>query len=272
VNSLNSVTLLGVVSREIEVKYTQAGLCIVDFTLAGSDQFVTKDGEVKYSPWYQRISTIGKPAEILSERIVAGDFDAGSPVLVSGILETREWEQEGKKRKVVQVKANRIERVYMENAELITDGGGGFRLVGGINEVRITGGLSQDIETKLLPTGDSVANGSVAVTESWYTKDNTKMEKTHWIDVTFWREVAISASDLRKGDSIFVSGRLKNESWTDKDGQKRSSVKVEADQAEKIIRKKSQGDLSKPATSLPKSAVNNTPAPQQVPVEDELPF
>ncbi len=54
--------------------------------------------------------------------------------------------------------------------------------------------------------------------------------------MTLWRELAEAAAQLKKGDPLLVQGRLMNEAWTDRDGNKRNSTKVEATRVEVLTR------------------------------------
>ncbi len=226
--NLNSILLVGTVAREPELRYSGAGLAFLDFTLAGEDEVLTLDGTPRSVAWYHRISLAGALAEIWS-----ADLKAGTPLLLEGSLDQRSWETpEGQKRSNVVVKASRIERLERPEAEMVHDAGGGIRLMHGLNEVRISGFLGRDAELKHTVTGDAYLSLSVAVSESWRKPDGDWQEKTHWLELTFWRHQAELGCELRKGDPIMVVGRLKNDNWTDKEGQKRSSVKVEVNRFE----------------------------------------
>lgn len=221
---MNRILLIGLIARDPELRYTPSGVPVFEATVAGEDHLMGSDGRERKLPWYHRVSLLGKPAEWLAER----NLKAGEPVVVEGGLEYSQWEApEGGKRSQVRVKAMRVESLA-EAFESIGDAGGGVRMAGGTNSVQLIGNLSRDAELRYTPGGDAVVGLSLAVNESWKDRNGQVQEKTHWIDVTLWRELAESAKDLKKGDPVLVQGRLTNESWTDKDGNKRNSTKVEA--------------------------------------------
>ena len=98
-----------------------------------------------------------------------------------------------------------------------------------LNHITIMGRLTRDPELRVTGSGISVANFSVAVDRDFSGKDGGEKE-TDFIDCTAWRKTAEFVSKyFTKGRMIVVSGRLQTSSYTDKDGNKRRSVIVVAD-------------------------------------------
>lgn len=229
---MNHVYLVGALARDPELRYTPNGTAVFEATVAGEDRVVGSDGRERNLPWYHRVSILGKPAEWQAERNLKG----GDAVMVEGTLDYSSWDApEGGKRSAVKVKALRMEGLDAQ-PELIQDAGGGVRMGNGMNEVALIGNVVRDPELRYTPAGDAVLGIGLAVNETWNDRQGNKQEKTHWIDVTLWREMAEAMKELRKGDPVMVKGRLVNESWTDKDGNKRNSTKVEATRVEALSR------------------------------------
>ena len=229
---MNHVYLVGALARDPELRYTPSGTPVFEATVAGEDHVVGNDGRERRLPWYHRVSILGKQAEWMSER----SLKAGDVVMVEGALEYSSWDApEGGKRSMVRVKALRMDSVA-SSTEVVQDAGGGVRLGGGWNVVMMLGNLTRDPELRYTPGGDAVLGLGLAVNETWKDRNGQQQEKTHWIDVTLWRELAEAASTTKKGDPILVQGRLMNEAWTDRDGNKRNSTKVEATKGEVLTR------------------------------------
>jgi len=229
---MNHVYLVGAIARDPELRYTPSGTPVFEATVAGEDHIIGNDGRERRLPWYHRVSVLGRQAEWMSERALK----AGDVVMVEGSLEYSSWEApEGGKRSLVRVKALRMDSLQ-PNAELVQDAGGGVRLGGGWNTVMLVGNLTRDPELRYTPGGDAVLGLGLAVNEVWRDKQGQQQEKTHWIDVTLWRELAEAAANLKKGDPLLVQGRLMNEAWTDREGNKRNSTKVEATKVEALAR------------------------------------
>lgn len=91
----------------------------------------------------------------------------------------------------------------------------------GINKVIIIGNLGNAPEIRAMPNGDSVANFSVATSESWIDKNTQeKRENTEWHRIVLYRRLAeIAGQYLRKGEKVYVEGKLKTRQWQDEKGQ-----------------------------------------------------
>ena len=97
------------------------------------------------------------------------------------------------------------------------------------NRVILVGNVTRDIELKWLPSGTAVAEIGVAVNHAWRDqKTNEKKEEVTFVDVTlFGRTAEIANEYLAKGRPVLIEGRLKLETWADRDtGSKRSKLKV----------------------------------------------
>lgn len=256
---MNHVYLIGALARDPELRYTPSGVAVFEATVAGEDHVIGSDGRERKLPWYHRVSMLGKPAEWQAERGLKG----GDALMVEGSLEYSQWEApEGGKRSMVRVKALRAEQLGAQ-PELVQDAGGGVRMGGGLNEVLLIGNVTRDPELRYTPAGDAVLGLGLAVNETWNDRQGQRQEKTHWIDVTLWRDLAESMKDLKKGDPVLVQGRLVNEAWTDRDGNKRNSTKVEATRVEALSRGAATGSAAAtpaaPRTQTASSSARSQP-------------
>jgi single-strand DNA-binding protein len=100
----------------------------------------------------------------------------------------------------------------------------------GVNKVILVGRLGKDPEVRNLENGATVANFTMATSESY--KDKTTGEKkeiTEWHNIVLWRGLAdVAAKYLHKGDMIYVEGRLRTRSW-EKDGVTRYTTEIIGD-------------------------------------------
>lgn len=97
----------------------------------------------------------------------------------------------------------------------------------GFNKVILMGNLTRDVEMRTTPSGQSVANFSLAVTRSWKGQDGQNQDQTSFINCVAWGKVGeIIAQYVSKGSPLLVSGRLDQRSYEDKDGNKRQAVEV----------------------------------------------
>lgn len=101
----------------------------------------------------------------------------------------------------------------------------------GVNKIILIGNVGQDPEIRSTQGGTLVANFSVACNETWKGNDGNKQERTEWFRVVAWQRLAEIARDyVRKGNPIYIEGRLQSREWTDRDGVKRTAIDVVAGQ------------------------------------------
>src|SRR6202035_3943351 len=97
-----------------------------------------------------------------------------------------------------------------------------------LNRVLLIGNLTRDPELRYTPKGTAVTEIGLAVNRIYSGEDGEKKEETTFVDVTLWaRQAEIAGQYLKKGRPVFIEGRLKLDTWDDKQtGQKRSKMRV----------------------------------------------
>ncbi|MCH7679936.1 single-stranded DNA-binding protein [candidate division KSB1 bacterium] len=113
-----------------------------------------------------------------------------------------------------------------------------------VNKVILIGNLGADPELKYTPNGAAVANLSLATIDTWKDNDGNKQERTEWHRVIVWKKLAeITAEYLKKGSKVYFEGRLQTRSWEDKDGVKRYTTEVVADNMVMLGQKEQSAEL-----------------------------
>ena len=102
--SLNKVFLLGNLTRDPELRYVPSGAPVATFGMAVNRKFVTQHGEKKDDVCFVRVVVFGKQAESCSQHL-----NKGRLVFIEGRLQYRSWEQDGQKRSVLDVVADRVQ-------------------------------------------------------------------------------------------------------------------------------------------------------------------
>jgi single-strand DNA-binding protein len=130
-----------------------------------------------------------------------------------------------------------------------------------LNKTQIAGRLTRDPETRYTNSGLAIADISLAVSRFFRTDDGQTKEETDFLDVTaFGKTAEIVQKHLHKGSPIYVEGRLKLEQW-EKDGQKRSKLKVIAEQMQFVGPRQQAPAAPKPepspATPAPATATRS---------------
>ena len=137
-----------------------------------------------------------------------------------------------------------------------------------LNKMTIIGNLGADPEVRYLDGGAVVATFNVATTEKYTNRSGEKVEQTEWFRVELWNEQAkVAEKYLKKGNSVYVEGRLRTELWTDKEGKERTSLKVRANLMQLLgSPNNDRGDDSEaPQQELPATQPAKQAAPRQQP-------
>jgi single-strand DNA-binding protein len=112
-----------------------------------------------------------------------------------------------------------------------------------VNKVIVVGNLGRDPEMRSFPSGDQVANVTIATTDKWKDKQTGEMkEATEWHRVVFNGRLAeIVGQYLRKGSQVYVEGSLRTRKWTDKDGIEKYTTEIRADQMQMLGSRQGMG-------------------------------
>ena len=103
--SVNKVILIGNLGRDPEVRFTQGGTPVANFTMATTERWNDPSGEKKEKTEWHRIVVWGKQAEIAAEYL-----KKGRSVYIEGSLQTREWtDRDGNKRYTTEVRTQRLQ-------------------------------------------------------------------------------------------------------------------------------------------------------------------
>lgn len=150
-----------------------------------------------------------------------------------------------------------------------------------INKVIIVGNLGRDPEMRTFPSGDQVANVTIATTDKWKDKQTGEMkEATEWHRVVFNGRLAeIVGQYLRKGSQVYVEGSLRTRKWTDKDGQERYTTEIRCDDMKMLGSRQGMGapagggggGYDEPTDYAP-APPKNKPKPSFDDLGDDIPF
>lgn len=159
-----------------------------------------------------------------------------------------------------------------------------------VNKVILVGNLGRDPEVRYLPSGDAVANVTIATSSKFKNKSGEMVEETEWHRVTFFGKLAeIVGQYLKKGRSVYVEGRIKTRKYTDKDGVEKFATDIIANEMQMLGSREGMGEpsggghddegggYSRPAArpaapQRPASAPAAKPASGFDDMDDDIPF
>lgn len=97
----------------------------------------------------------------------------------------------------------------------------------GVNKVILLGNLGADPEVRYLESGAVVAQFNIATSERYKGRDGNMIEQTEWHRIELWDNLAkIAEQYLKKGNTVYVEGKIRTEEWTDKEGQARKTMRI----------------------------------------------
>ena len=146
-----------------------------------------------------------------------------------------------------------------------------------LNKVMLIGNVTRDPEVKFTPKGSAVADLGLAVNRVYTNQAGEKSEEVTYIDVELWGRLAeIAGEYAKKGRSIFIEGRLRLDSWEDKQsGQKRNRLKVVGEGLQ-LLGSRPGGSSVGADDEGEASAKPTRPAPARSaasePTDDDIPF
>lgn len=119
-----------------------------------------------------------------------------------------------------------------------------------LNKVFILGRVTQDLQAKSLPSGQTVTNFSVATNRVFYDKNREKQEQTEFHNVVAFGKLAETAVQyLKKGDIVLIEGHLQTRSW-EKDGIKRYRTEIITEMLQLGPKNQSSSSYQRPAPSV----------------------
>ncbi len=161
-----------------------------------------------------------------------------------------------------------------------------------LNKCMIIGNLGRDPEMRYTPSGQAVTQFTVAVNRSWRREGSDEwQQETEWFRIVVWGQQAErTAERLRKGNKVYVEGRIQTRQWEDQTGQKRYTTELVANQVTSLERRErdegeapvpddqrsstsgSAGTAGSSAAAPASPTVARQPAPQSGEEFDDLPF
>jgi single-strand DNA-binding protein len=124
-----------------------------------------------------------------------------------------------------------------------------------LNKCMIIGNLGRDPEMRYTPSGQAVTQVTVAVNRYYKDQQGERQEETEWFRVVAWGQQAEFAAEyLRKGNKVYVEGRIQTRQWEGQDGQKRYTTELVANTIQNLERRprdEAGGEPGGPPTSRP---------------------
>lgn len=138
-----------------------------------------------------------------------------------------------------------------------------------VNKVILVGRLGKDPELKYTQGGTPVVKFSLATDETWKDQSGEKQTRTEWHNIVAWRKLAeICGQYLNKGKLVYIEGKLQTRSWDDKEGNKRYTTEIVADNMVMLGAKSEEKHERSAAAS---ASTTSSPSEPNI-TDDDIPF
>lgn len=110
-----------------------------------------------------------------------------------------------------------------------------------MNKIMLIGNLGRDPEMTYTPSGTAVTRFTIAVNRFSRNQNGERQEETEWFNIVAWRNLAETCTTyLKKGQKVYIEGRLQTRRYTDRNGAERTAVEVIANDMEMLTPKGQQ--------------------------------
>ena len=225
--SLNRVSIIGYQTQPVEVRQTPGGASVTDLNLVVPYTFKSESGEMLKGKGFHTITVWGPMADVAGQYV-----KPGSQVFVSGRLQTDSWEdtQSGEKRSKTKMVALDMILLDPKDGQLQAPGNAP-NVCNAVNHAEVIGNVTRDPEMRTTTNGQQVLTLGVATNERWKDKASGETkERTEFHNVVVWGDLAEEVSrSVKKGNRVYVSGRVQTRSWETNTGGKRTTTEIVSD-------------------------------------------
>ena len=225
--SLNKVEIIGYQTQPVTLRKTPSGTSVTDLNIVVPYAFESAKGGMIQGRSFHTVTIWGSMADIAGQYV-----RPGSQLYLSGRLQTDSWDDEATKEKRSKTKIVAMDLILLDPK----DGQGtapasAAPLLTYLNRAEVIGNVTREGEMRTTTSGQSVLTLGVATNEKWKDKASGEMkERAEFHNVVVWGDLAKAVqASLKKGQRVFVSGRVQTRTWETKEGQKRATTEITAD-------------------------------------------
>lgn len=150
-------------------------------------------------------------------------------------------------------------------------------MAGSVNKVILIGNLGKDPEVRYLESGVPIANFPLATSESYTDKTSgERRNQTEWHNIVLWRGLAeVAEKYLKKGQKVYIEGKLRTRSWNDKEGSTRYTTEIVAETMTMLSPREDSGNATPQKPAYPatqETPQSPSPMDNSFMEDDDLPF
>lgn len=225
--SLNRIEIIGYQTQPVTLRKTPSGASVTDLNIVVPYSFQSSKGETLSGKSFHTVTVWGSMADIAGQYV-----REGSQVYISGRLQTDAWEDQETKDKRSKTKVVAMDLIMLDPKDGQRSApAGADLLLSYLNRAQVIGNVTREPEMRTTTSGQSVLTIGVATNERWKDKASGEMkERVEYHNVVVWGDLAKAVHiGVKKGQRVYVSGRVQTRTWETKEGQKRSTTEITAE-------------------------------------------
>lgn len=258
--SLNRIEIIGYQTQPVTLRKTPSGASVTDLNIVVPYSFQSSKGETLSGKSFHTVTVWGSMADIAGQYV-----REGSQVYISGRLQTDAWEDQETKDKRSKTKVVAMDLIMLDPKDGQRSAPAGAEsLLSYLNRAQAIGNVTREPEMRTTTSGQSVLTLGVATNERWKDKATGEMkERVEYHNVVVWGDLAKAVQlGVKKGQRVYVSGRVQTRTWETKEGQKRSTTEITAESVTLLGCKNTEATSS--VQSEPRDASEEHSAPEPV--------
>lgn len=279
--SLNRIHIIGYQTQPVEVRQTPNGASVTDLNLVVPYTFKSEAGEMLKGKGFHTVTLWGPMADVAGQYV-----RAGAQVFIAGRLQTDSWEDEKSGEKRSKTKIVGLDMILLDPKDgQLSAPDNAPNVCNTVNKADVIGNITRDPEMRTTTSGQQVLTLGVATNERWKDKaSGESKERTEFHNVVVWGDLADEVNrSIKKGNRVYVTGRVQTRSWETKTGSKRTTTEIIADsvcllgvsspEATDAVNRSSEGAQSTQAAPAPEAVAPSSPAEgEAVPAAPEISY
>ena len=234
---------------------------MTDLNLIVPYTFTSEKGELLKGKGFHTVTLWGPMADVAGQYV-----KPGAQLFISGRLQTDSWEDKDSGEKRSKTKIVGMDMILLDPKDgQMAAPEGAPQVVNVVNHAEVIGNVTRDPELRTTTNGSQVLTIGVASNEKWKDKSSGETnERTEFHNVVVWGDLADEVSRaVRKGNRVYVSGRVQTRSWETQAGAKRTTTEIIADAVHLlgVSNPEATDAVNRSATGAPAAVASKQPAP-----------
>jgi len=269
--SLNRIDIIGYQTQPVTVRQTPSGASVTDLNIVVPYSFQSSKGETLSGKSFHTVTVWGAMADVAGQYV-----RPGSQLFISGRLQTDSWDDTTSGEKKNKTKVVAMDLILLDPKDGQREAPAGAESITNcVNRAQVVGNVTRDPEMRTTTSGQAVLTLGVATNEKWKEKATGEMkERSEFHNVVIWGDMAKAVQlGVKKGQRVYVTGRVQTRTWETQDGKKRATTEIIADQVTLLGVKSAEAmsNIQSDGASMPSAPSRSSEVAHATPVAAGMP-